>query len=211
MIVLGLTGSIGMGKSTTAAMFRQLGIPVYDADAAIHRLQAPGGAAVGAILREFPGTDNEKGGIDRGKLGPLVFADPAALARLEAILHPMAAAEQRRFLRAMRRRRVRLVVLDVPLLFETGGKGRCDMVLVVSAPAAIQKARVMARPGMTRSRLAAILAKQMPDREKRRRADFVLPSGLGRAVTLRHLRRIVREIMKNSSGTRPPRRASRYA
>lgn len=192
MIVLGLTGSIGMGKSAAAATLRRLGVPLFDADRTVHRLLAPGGAAVVRVAAAFPGVRDAAGGIDRRRLGARVFGDPAALARLEAILHPMVAAAERRFVAQARARRDSLVVLDVPLLFESGGARRCDQVLVVSAPAFLQRQRVLRRPGMTKARLAAILAQQMPDREKRRRADFVVPTGLGRGLTLRRLKAILR-------------------
>jgi dephospho-CoA kinase len=191
MIVLGLTGSVGMGKSTAASMFRRLGVPVHDSDAAVHRLMAPGGAAVPAVAAAFPGVSDKAGGIDRGTLGARVFGDGRALKRLERILHPLVRRSQARFLKEARARRVPLVVLDIPLLFETGGEKRCDAVVVVSAPLWVQRARVMARPNMTEARFRAILAKQMPDHEKRRRADFVLRSGLGRAVMYRRLMRLV--------------------
>jgi dephospho-CoA kinase len=191
MKVLGLTGSIGMGKSTAAAMLRRLGVPVHDADATVHRLMGAGGAAVPRIEALFPGV-TKNGAVDRPELGRRVFADPAALRRLEAILHPMVRDEERRFLARQRRRGVRLVVLDVPLLFETGGQRRCDKVAVVSAPAFLQAQRVLKRPGMTAARLAAVRAQQMPDAEKRRRADFVIPTGTGMAPALRRLRAIVR-------------------
>jgi dephospho-CoA kinase len=196
LIVLGLTGSIGMGKSTAAAMLRRLGVPLFDADLVVRRLLAPSGAAVSAVSAAFPGVETEAGGIDRVRLGQRVFADPAALRRLEAILHPMVAAEEIRFLARSRARRVRLVVLDIPLLFETGAERRCDYVLVVSAPALVQRQRVMRRPGMTEIRLAAILRKQVPDHRKRQRADFVVPTGAGRGVTLRRLKAIVRLLRK---------------
>jgi dephospho-CoA kinase len=192
LIVLGLTGSIGMGKSTAAATLRRLGVPLFDADLAVHRLLAPSGAAVPVVCGAFPGVATEDGGIDRALLGQRVFTDPAALKRLEAILHPMVAAEEKRFLARSRARRVPLVVLDIPLLFETGAERRCDYVLVVSAPALVQRQRVMRRPGMTEIRLDAILRKQMPDRCKRRRADFVVQTGASRGLTLRRLKSIVR-------------------
>ena len=191
MIVLGLTGSVGMGKSTAAAMFRRLGVPVHDSDAAVHRLLARHGAAVQAVATEFPGVLRPEGGIDRAALGARVFGDAAALKRLERILHPLVRWSQQRFLAAARAARRPLVVLDIPLLYETGGERRCDAVIVVSAPPFLQRARVMARPGMTEARFRAVLAKQMPDAEKRRRADYVLSSGLGRAVTFRRLKRLV--------------------
>ncbi len=200
MIVLGLTGSVGMGKSTVAAMLRRLGVPVHDSDAAVHRLLAPKGNAVAAVAAAFPGVRRRDDGVDRAALGARVFADAAALRRLERILHPLVRRSQQRFLARARARRLGLVVLDIPLLFETGGAARCDKVIVVSAPAFLQRVRVLARPGMTAARLDAILAKQMPDAQKRRRADYVVPSGLGRAVTFRRLARIVRELKAQPSG-----------
>jgi dephospho-CoA kinase len=197
LIVLGLTGSIGMGKSTAAAMLRRLGLPLFDADQAVHRLLAPGGSGVRPVSEMFPGFGTAMGGIDRALLGQRVFADPDALPRLEAILHPMVATEEKRFLNRARARRERLAVLDIPLLFETGAERRCDYVLVVSAPAWVQRQRVLRRPGMTEIRLAAILRKQMPDHEKRRRADFVVPTGLRRGLTLRHLKAIIRILRRN--------------
>ena len=195
MIVLGLTGSLGMGKSTAAAMLRRMGIPVHDSDAAVHRLYAPRGAAVKPVAAVFPGVMRRDGGIDRAALGARVFGDAAALKRLERIIHPLVRASQQRFLARARSERQALVVLDVPLLFETGGERRCDKVVVVTAPPLLQRARVLARPGMTEARLREVLAKQMPDAEKRRRADYVVPSGLGRAVTFRHLQRIVAALL----------------
>jgi dephospho-CoA kinase len=191
MIVLGLTGGVGMGKSTAAAMLRRMGVPVHDADRTVHWLLAPGGAAVAAVAAQFPEAATD-GAIDRAALGRRVFADRAALARLEAILHPLVRDEERRFLRAMRRRRAPVVLLDVPLLFETGGERRCDAVILVTAPAFLQRQRVLARPDMDRARFAAVLARQMPDWERRRRADFVVWTGLDRGRTFRRLRRIVR-------------------
>jgi dephospho-CoA kinase len=185
-----------MGKSTAAATLRRLGVLLFDADLAVHRLLAPSGAAVPAVSSAFPGVATEDGGIDRALLGKRVFTDPAALKRLEAILHPMVAAEERRFLARSRARRVPLAVLDIPLLFETGAERRCDYVLVVSAPALVQRQRVMRRPGMTEIRLDAILRKQMPDHRKRRRADFVVQTGGSRGLTLRRLKSIVRLLRK---------------
>ncbi|HEV2550406.1 MAG TPA: dephospho-CoA kinase [Stellaceae bacterium] len=202
MIVLGLTGSVGMGKSTAAAMFRRMRVPVHDSDAAVHRLLAPGGAGVKPVVAVFPGVSDRAGGIDRGTLGARVFGDAPALKRLERILHPLVRQSQARFLKAARARRAPLVVLDIPLFFETGGEKRCDAVVVVSAPPWVQRARVMARPNMTEGRFRAILAKQMPDREKRRRAQYVVPTGLGRAVTYRALTRIVRAL-KEGARKRP--------
>jgi dephospho-CoA kinase len=190
MKILGLTGGIGMGKSTAAAIFRELGVPVYDADRAAHALLAPGGAAVKAVARAFPTAKSGKG-ISRPKLGKLVFGKPKQLKRLEAILHPLVRREEKIFLRRMRGRRARRVVLDIPLLYETGGAQRCDAVVVVWAPAAVQRARVLRRSGMDEKRFRAILAQQLPDRVKRARADFAVPSGLGRAATRRALARVV--------------------
>jgi dephospho-CoA kinase len=188
MIIVGLTGSIGMGKSTTAAMFARLKIPVFDADAAVHALQGPGGAALAPIEAAFPGTTTAAG-VDRPRLGAAVFGNPAALQRLEAILHPMVAAAQARFL--ARHRRAAIVVVDIPLLFEKGGSERVDVIVVVSAPPEVQRARVMARPGMTAAKFDAILAQQLPDAEKRARADFIVPTGQGRHTAWRAVRRLV--------------------
>jgi dephospho-CoA kinase len=185
-----------MGKSTAAAMLRRLGVPLFDADLVVHGLLAPSGAAVSAVSAAFPGVETEAGGIDRVLLGQRVFTNPAALRPLEEILHPMVAAEEKRFLARSRARRVALVVLDIPLLFETGAERRCDYVLVVSVPALVQRQRVMRRPGMTEIRLAAILRKQVPDHRKRQRADFVVSTGAGRGVTLRRLKAIVRLLRK---------------
>ncbi|MED5366556.1 MAG: dephospho-CoA kinase [Pseudomonadota bacterium] len=189
---IGLTGSIGMGKSTTAALLRHLRVPVFDADAVVHELTGPGGAAVPAIAAIFPSAVRD-GAVDRQVLGGIVFADRAALRRLEGVLHPLVGRARGRFLRRHRRARRRSVVFDVPLLFETGGEKRCDRVFVVSAPFFLQRQRVLARPGMSVEKFRAILAKQTPDHEKRRRADIVLPTGLGRAYTFRCLRRALRK------------------
>jgi dephospho-CoA kinase len=180
MNLLGLTGSIGMGKSTVAAMFRAAGVPVFDADAAVHRLQGPSGALLPAIEAAFPGTTGPQG-VDRAALGRAVFGDLAALRRLEVIVHPAVAHARQEFLRRYRAHRI--VVDDVPLLFETGGARRVDAVVVVSAPVWMQRRRVLARPGMSQARLTAILARQMPDIEKRRRADFVIATGRTRRDT----------------------------
>ena len=182
-----------MGKTTVAGALRACGAAVYDADAAVHRLLAAGGAAVAPVLARFPDAGTGEGAaraVDRGTLGARVFADADALAELEAILHPLVRAGERRFLAAGQRRGCRLAVLDMPLLFETGGEARCDATLVVSAPAAVQRARVLGRARMTEERLAAILARQMPDAEKRRRADFVIRTGLDRRVSRLAARRV---------------------
>ncbi len=199
MIVLGLTGSIAMGKSTAAAMFRHLGVPVWDADRVVHALFARGGRAVATVEAAFPGVV-AAGRVDREKLAARVFADAHALARLERIVHPLVYADQRRFLARERRARRRLVVLDVPLLFESGGDRVCDKVAVVSAPALVQRQRLRQRPGMDEARIDAVLARQMPDAEKRRRADFVIPTGLGRACSLRAIARIVAALSRCRAG-----------
>lgn len=204
MIVLGLTGSIGMGKSTAAAMLRRMGVPVCDSDAIVHRLLGRGGGAVTAIGAAFPGVV-VNGAVDRRALGAQVFANPAALRRLEAIVHPRVRAAQKRFLRNAARRRVPVVVLDIPLLFESRGDRRVDRTVVVSAPASVQRARVMARPGMTAEKFAGILAQQVPDGEKRRRADHVIATGLGCAVTLRGLRRVLKDVKGRRGRQWPPR------
>ncbi|MBI1244624.1 MAG: dephospho-CoA kinase [Alphaproteobacteria bacterium] len=191
MRVLGLTGSIAMGKSTAARLLRRMGIPVYDADAEIHRLLARGGAGVTPVEAAFPGTVHD-GAVDRAALGARVFGDPAALRRLEKILHPLARAAQRAFLDRHMRARTKLVCLDVPLLYETMGERRCDLVVVVSASPAIQRQRALARPGMTPEKLAGILARQMPDAKKRVLADIVAVTGLGHLVTLRALAKAAR-------------------
>ena len=194
MIVLGLTGSIAMGKSTAAAMFRRLGVPVYDADRAVHCLLSRGGAAVLPVAAAFPGVVVE-GAIDRRLLAARVFGDTGALRELEGILHPLVARERRRFLHAARRQGRRLVVLDIPLLFETGGERTCDAVAVVSAAASVQYARLLRRPGMSAERIATIMRRQMPDKEKRRRADFIIPTGLGKAMTYAAIRGIVAKLL----------------
>jgi dephospho-CoA kinase len=201
MKVLGLTGSIGMGKSTAAVLLRRLGVPVHDADAAVHRLLAKGGAAVPAIEAAFPGVARD-GAVDRRMLGARVFADPQGMARLERILHPLVRQDSARFLRNARRRGARIAVLDVPLLFETGRERDCDATLVVSAPAVVQRARVLARPGMTAERFDEVLARQMPDPEKRRRADFVVPTGLGRRTTLRRLAGVLKSLARCGAPSR---------
>lgn len=198
MKILGLTGGVGMGKSTATAMLRRMGVPVYDADAAVHRMMGKGGIAVAAVAAAFPGVVKD-GAIDRATLGGRVFGDPAAMKRLEAIIHPLVRRDEERFLSEMRRRRAKLVVMDVPLLFESGRERRYDRTIVVAAPEFLRRARVLARPGMTAARLAAIMAKQMPDAEKRRRADIVVPSGLGRALTWRRLRSAIERLGHRSA------------
>ena len=190
MIVVGLTGGMGMGKSFAARVFRRLGVPVFDADAAVHRLQALGGAAVRAIEASFPGTVVD-GAINRDRLRAAVLADRAALGRLEAILHPMVRAEEERFVARARRAGRRMVVLDIPLLLETGGRARVDRVVVVSAPRAVQVARARRRRRMSDDDIARVLGRQMSDAEKRRAADVVIRTGLSRHHAQRQVRRLV--------------------
>lgn len=187
-LILGLTGSIGMGKSTVAAMFEAAGVPVFDADAEVRALQGPGGALLPAIEAEFPGSTGDRG-VLREVLGARVFGDPAALARLEAIVHPAVAENRARFL--ARHRDKPLAVFDIPLLFEKGGDGAVDRVLVVSAPPEVQRERVLARPGMTPEKFAAILALQTPDAEKRARADYIVDTGISLEETERKVRALI--------------------
>ena len=193
MQLIGLTGGIGMGKSTAARSFRRAGVRVFDADAAVHELQARGGRGVAPIGAAFPGTVLA-GVVDREALRRAVLGQPEALRRLEGIIHPLVRAMQRRFLARARRDRQRLVVLDIPLLFETRTGREFDLVVVVSAPAQVQRRRVLARPGMTEARLAAILARQVPDAEKRRRADVVVRTGISRHHADRAIRRVIQEV-----------------
>lgn len=190
MKVIGLTGGIGMGKSTASAAFRRARLPVFDADAEVHRLQAKGGAAVGPIGAAFPGTVVD-GAVDRARLRAAAIQDPAAMTILERIIHPMVRARQRRFLARARAARRPAAVLDIPLLFETHAERRMDIIVVVSAPATVQRARVRKRRRMTEAQIDAILARQTPDREKRRRADVVVQTGLSRYHALRRLRRLI--------------------
>lgn len=185
-MIVGLTGSIAMGKTTAATMLRRLGVPVFDADAAIHRLTRPKGPAIDAIAQRFPGTVTE-GILDRRALGAQVFADRARLRDLERLLHPHVARERRAWLDRQRRAGRATVILDIPLLFETGGERACNAVWVVTAPAFLQRQRALRRPGMTAERLGGVLARQTPDAVKRRRADVILPTGLGHRETLRRI------------------------
>jgi dephospho-CoA kinase len=197
MLIVGLTGSIGMGKSTVAAHFRRQGIAVCDADAEVHKLYA--GAAVPAIEAAFPGT-TEAGKVNRQKLAAALLDNPAGFKRLEAIVHPMVVAAERAFLQAELARGAPMAVLEIPLLLETGGEKRVDVVVVVSAPADKQRERVMQRPGMTEEKLAQIVARQMPDAEKRARADFVVDTGGSFAETEAQVDRII-ESLKGREGT----------
>ena len=187
-LIVGLTGSIGMGKSTVAQMFRDEGVPVFDADTEVHRLQGPGGKVVGAIEARFPGT-TRAGGVDRAKLAAAVLGDDAAMKALEAIVHPAVGVERAAFLTA--HDDAPLIVFDVPLLFETGGDARVDKVVVVSADPQVQRARTLARPGMTEAKLDAILARQTPDAEKRARADVVIATDTSLEETRGQVRRVV--------------------
>jgi len=199
MFILGLTGSLGMGKSTTAAMFAEEGVPVHDADAAVHELYE--GEAVKAIEAAFPGT-TAGGKVDRDKLGQRVLGDAAAMKKLEQIVHPLVRQAEQRFLAEAERSGAPVAVLDIPLLFETRTQARCDAVAVVSAPAELQRARAFERPGMTEAKFQAILAKQMPDADKRARADFVVDTGQG----FEHARAQVRDILKQVATMGPRRR-----
>jgi dephospho-CoA kinase len=196
-ILLGLTGSIGMGKSTVAAMFRKAGVPVFDSDAAVRAMQGPGGSLLAAIEALHPGTTGAQG-VDRVRLGAAVMGDKVALHRLERLIHPEVDRQRRRFLRRHRARP--LVVADVPLLFEKGFWRRVDLIAVVSAPAWKQNARVLGRPGMSWSRLEQIRALQLGDAAKRRRADFVIPTGGSLARTQAAVRRIIAACMGRGIG-----------
>ncbi|MET3662104.1 dephospho-CoA kinase [Aquamicrobium ahrensii] len=194
MIVLGLTGSIGMGKSTASAMFRDEGVPVHDSDEAVHRLYA--GAAAPLVEAAFPGSTAD-GVVDRAALGKLVLGDAAAMKKLEGIVHPLVRADADAFLARQRAAGAKLAVLDIPLLFETGGRDRVEKIVVVSAPADVQRARVLGRPGMTPEKFEAISARQMPDDEKRRLADYIIDTSQGFDVTRAHIREIIAELSGN--------------
>jgi dephospho-CoA kinase len=196
MLVIGLTGSAGMGKSTIATHFRAHGIPVIDADAEVHRLYE--GAAVPLIEAAFPGATAD-GKVDRAKLSAALLQSPGEFKRLEAIIHPLVKAAERAFLQRSFAQGVAMAVLEIPLLFETGGDARVDVALVASAPAAVQRERMLARPGMTEEKLGALLTRQMPDAEKRARADFVVDTGLPIAETLAQVDRII-DILKGRQG-----------
>lgn len=188
MIILGLTGSIGMGKSTTAKMFAEEGVPVHDADATVHALYS--GKAAPLIEKAFPGTV-KNGTVDRAELGKRVVGDSEAMKKLEAIVHPLVREAEIAFLDKARAENSPLAILDIPLLFETGGERRVDYVVVVTAPAEVQRERVMARSGMTEERFEGLLAKQMPDAEKRQRADFLIDTSLGMEAARAKVRDIV--------------------
>ncbi len=208
MLIVGLTGSIGMGKSTASSILRRFGLPVYDADRAVHALLAAGGGAVAPIEAAFPDVV-ERGAVDRQALGKQVFGDADALARLEAITHPLVREAQRGFLRRAALARAPMVVLDIPLLFETGGDRRCDASILVTAPLFLQALRVLARPGMDAAKLAGIRARQMSEPGKRKRADFVVATGLDKGATLRALKRIVTLLAGRRGRHWPPRHRRR--
>ena len=197
MIVLGLTGSIGMGKSTTAKMFSEAGVPVHDSDEAVHRLYA--GKAAPFVETAFPGTVSG-GVVDRVALSRHVLGNPEALRKLEAIIHPLVRADAEAFLARHRQQNAPLAVLDIPLLFETGGRNRVDTVVVVTAPAEIQRDRVLSRPGMTEEKFAAILGKQVPDAEKRSKADFIIDTGQGIEPARQAVSRIIAELTGGKPG-----------
>ena len=199
MFILGLTGSVGMGKSATAKMFADEGVPVHDADAAVHALYE--GEAVPLIEAAFPGT-TASGKVDRGKLGERVIGHPDEIKRLERIVHPLVARVRDAFLAKAERDGAKVAVLDIPLLYETGGEERCDAVVVASAPAEVQRERVLTRPGMTDAKLAAILAKQMPDADKRARADFVVDTSQGFDAARAQVRDILARVSKMSNRQR---------
>ncbi|MEM7766045.1 MAG: dephospho-CoA kinase [Pseudomonadota bacterium] len=200
MIVLGLTGSIGMGKSATAEMFREQGAPVYDADAAVHAIYAPGGTAVDPLGEAFPGSIGGDGGVDRAALRSIVVKDADAMKRLESIVHPLVGATQMQFRQEAMADGAPVAVLDIPLLFETGGDLRCDHVCVVTAPAPVQRERVLARGTMTEAELDAIIAKQTPDAEKRARADFIINTSFGFDFARDHVRAIMALMIRLEEG-----------
>ena len=195
MIVLGVTGSIAMGKSTVSTMLSHLNNPLHDADKTVHDLMSVNGKAYHEIAKNFPGAIRVNG-VDRTKLGQEVFGNPEKLRQLENILHPLVREARNRFIRRQSRYKSRLVILDVPLLYETGSDKDCDKVLVVSAPYFIQKQRALARYGMTQTKFHDILKRQLPDHDKRRRADFIVPTGLGKAYTYRALKRLIRDLIQ---------------
>ena len=205
MIVVALTGSIAMGKSRAAVMFRAFGIPVFDADAEVHALFAPGGAAVAGVVAAFPGCLAGGGGIDRGVLGRMVLDRPAELRRLEAIVHPLVRAGEGRFLRLACRAGAAMVVLDIPLLFETGGEARADAVAVLSAGPMLQRQRALRRAGMAPAKLAQILEKQVPDWCKRRQADFVIRSGSDQGALAAQVEAVIRAALARPTAAWPAR------
>lgn len=208
MIVLGVTGSIGMGKSTVSNMFREWGIPVHDADATVHKLLAAGGAGVAPVAALFPAAvqqdENGRDVIDRAALGKIVFADPLEKKKLEDVLHPLVRADSEAFKADMEKAGHRVIVFDIPLLFETGGEKRVDAVLCVSAAAEVQKTRVMARPGMTEARFNYVLSQQMPDADKRARADYVVTTDISLEETRAQLKSVLEKLAPSGKPRVPP-------
>ena len=204
MIILGLTGSIGMGKTEAAKTFRRLNVPVFDADATVHQLLGINGEAVADVARLFPKAVRD-GNVDRQALGAMVFDQPKQLKRLEGILHPRVRGVEKRFLASAARRGEAMVVLDIPLLFESRRQGRCDATAVVSAPQFVQRGRVLRRTGMTVAKYEAILERQMPDAEKRSLADFMIPTGLGKRFSLQRIRHIITMLCNQSESSWPMR------
>jgi len=199
MILVGLTGSIGMGKTTAGRMFADEGAPVFDADAAVHRLYAPGAPGARAVSEAFADVLDDDGGVDRAKLRDRVQNDPAAFAKLEAIVHPLVAHERTQFLSDAEHAGARVAVLDIPLLFETGGDHRVDVIVVVSAPAEVQRERVLKRPGMTTATFDAILARQTPDAEKCAKADFVIDTSGELSDTRQQIQRILEQLERRAA------------
>jgi dephospho-CoA kinase len=195
MKIIGLTGGIGMGKSTAAEILRRMGLPVYYADRVVHNLLRKNGGAVKPVARAFPEA-LKRGAINRTVLGRIVFGDPVKLKELERILHPLVRKTEKTFLQKARRQKAPTAILEIPLLFETGGQKRCDAVICVTAPRAVQKARVLVRPGMTEAKFEAILKRQMSDRQKRAKADYVIHTGKGYADTRKQLRRVIDILLK---------------
>lgn len=193
MVIVVLTGSIAMGKSTVGVMFCRKKIPVFDADKVVHNLFRKGGEGADLIKKHFPTTIND-GAVDRSILSQIVFTNPSRLSFLESLIHPLVDKERRRFLQRHRRQKTNIVVLDIPLFFETKTRYKCDVVCVVSAPRFLQKQRAIARPGMTTAKLKAILSRQLPDHVKRKKSDFVFPTGLGKAYTNRILTKKLKQM-----------------
>ncbi len=202
MIVIGLTGGIGMGKSATAQLFAEGGVPIWDADAAVHRLYAPGGAAVSPLLDLVPGARSEAGGIDRTQLSKAVLEDANLLSAIEAIVHPLVAEDRAHFVKSMRDAGVEMVLCDIPLLYEGEGAEAFDVVVVVSAPEEVRKSRVLDRPGMTAEKYAAIVGRQLPDEHKRSRADFVVETHRGKDDAREQVARIMRELREKHGSQR---------
>jgi dephospho-CoA kinase len=198
MIVLGLTGSIAMGKSTVAAMFEDADVPVHDADAAVQHFMASGGPAFDAITTTFEGITDQNGQINRQVLGRIVFEDPEKRSQLEDILHPLVREDRQRWLENLKKKGADLVVLDIPLLFETGAAEECDAIVVVSATAFQQKKRAMHRPGMTAKKFVAILEAQMPNAEKCRRADYIIPTSFGKTASRWYVDRLIRKLRRKN-------------